>query len=282
MELSDILGIIDVIITLFVGFWLTRYVGNRDSMSRVLKDYYIEEAKDLQYDVRTFFARLLSNHVPGNELARWYKSHMNKFKSFDKNIRETFPIECLPVSDELFKLHNQITSLDEFNNGFTTGAFNFSPINRTKINELECSALTLLNDYVVQVNNSPGHGYIMQTAHELKHEYEYYIYKMHDYFHYVLQWIWRLIKLGIFVGVIYFLSGYCNTFYKSYTIEKQKEKQQLQKNVDRALESIAAQNARLDSLDLDLRMIKDNMRVRKGVNNYWIHTNCSEGTDPAK
>lgn len=276
MDLSEITGIVDIVITLIIGFWLTRYLSNRDTRSRVLKDYYIEEAKDLQSDVRTFFARLLSNHVTGTELSRWYKSHKNKFMSFDENIRQSFPIECPFVYTELFKIHREITNLDEFNNGFATGVFNFSPNNRARIDQLECFALTLLNDYVVQVNNSSGLGFIDLLFHKLKHEYIYYVRKMHFYVKYVLLWLWRFVKLAFLLILVFVVFNYFRNWYEKYTIEKQREKELIQRNINRALDAIDVQNTKLDSIDSDLHKIKENMRVRKGVNNYWIHTNCSE------
>lgn len=276
MELSEITSIVDILVTLVVGFWLTRYLGNRDTRSRVLKDFYIEEAKDLQNDVRVFFARLLSNHVSGAELSRWHKSHKNKFKAFDESVRESFPIKCPSVNTELFKIHREITNLEEFNNAFSTGLFNFSPNHRARIDELECSALTLLNDYVVQVNNSSGLGYCDRILHELKHEYVYYIDKMHFFCRYSFLWLWRIFKVVIVLILVYYGLGFCMREYVKYTQEKSREKEQTQKNIDKAIKSIEVQNAKLDSIDRDLRNIKENMRLRKGINNYWIHTNCAE------
>ena len=276
MELSELISIADIAVTLIVGFWLTRYLGNRDTRSRVLKDYYIEEAKELQNDVRNFFARLLSNHVPGAELTRWHKSHKNKFKSFDENLRLTFPVQCPYVNAELFKIHSEITNFEEFNNGFRSGAFNFSPNTRTRIEELECSALMLLNDYVVQVNKSPGLGCIDRSINDLKHEYKFYKGKKYFKLRYVMLWIWRIFRVAFIVAIICLGFKYCVEKYAIYACEKQQEKEKTQKNIDRALESIDVQNARLDSISKDLRNIKDNMRIRKGVNNYWIHTNCAE------
>lgn len=276
MELSELIGIVDLIVTITVGFWLTRYLSNRDTSSRVLKDYYIEEAKALQNDVRIFFARLLSNHVAGAELARWHKSHKNKFKAFDKNLRESFPVECPSVNTELFNIHREITNFEEFNNGFSTGAFNFSPNTRARIDELEGSALTLLNDYVVQVNNSTGLSPMERIVHDLKHEYVYYIKKMHFYFRYLLLQLWRFIEYTFVFLIFYWGFCFLRDLYLNQAQEKLIEKELMQRNIDKALNSIEDQNAKLDSIDLDLRMIKENMRIRKGVNNYWIHTNCSK------
>lgn len=276
MEMSEIISIIDILVTIIVGFWLTRYFSIHDSRSRVLKDYYIDEVKVLQNDVRTFFARLLSNHIPGSELSRWYKSHKNKFYTFDSNIRESFPIECPRVSEELFKLHHEITNFEEFNNGFSNGEFNFRPQTRKRISELECDALSLLNDYLIQVNSSPGHGYVSRKISNLRHEFRYYILKTHSYLKYVLIWILRLLwSVGILAIVIFSIRN-LQKWYLAYAKEKTSEKLIMQQNINKAIECIESQNAKLDSIDVDLRMIKDNMRLRKGVNNYWIHTNCKE------
>lgn len=280
MELSEITGIVDILVTLVIGFWLTRYLGNRDTRSRVLKDFYIEEAKDLQNDVRIFFARLLSNHVTGSELSRWHKSHKNKFKAFDESVRQSFPIECPFVNAELFKIHSEITNLEEFNNAFSTGSFNFTPSHRARIDELECTALTLLNDYVVQVNNSSGLGYFDRILHDLKHEFKYYVQKLGAYWKYLMIWIWRIVKVVFIGALIYIGFKYFKDKYEKYTLEKQNEKLQTQRNIKKALDAIEVQNAKLDSIDSDLRNIKENMRIRKGVNNYWIHTNCSETSEP--
>lgn len=276
MEMSEIISIIDILVTIIVGFWLTRYFSVHDSRSRVLKDYYIDEVKVLQNDVRAFFARLLSNHIPGSELSRWYKSHKNKFDTFDSNIRESFPIECPNVSDELFKLHHEITNFDEFNNGFSTGAFNFRPQTRKRISELECHALSLLNDYLIQVNNSPGHGYVSRQICNFKHEFCYYILKTHNYCKYVFIWFLRLLWAVAILTIVLFSLTHTKKCYNEYAKEKAREKLIMQQNINKAIECIESQSAKLDSIDADLRMIKDNMILRKGVNNYWIHTNCKE------
>ena len=282
MELSEITGIVDILVTLIIGFWLTRYLGNRDTRSRVLKDYYIEEAKDLQNDVRLFFARLLSNHVTGSELSRWHKSHKNKFKAFDESVRSSFPVECLYVNSELFKIHSEITNLDEFNNGFRTGVLNFSASSRSRIDELECTALTLLNDYVVQVNNSSGFGYFDRLLHDWEYEYDYYVHKLSSLWRFILIWMWRIFKVVLIGALVYWGFEYFKDKYEKYTVEKQKEKEQTQRNIQHALDAIDVQNAKLDSIDNDLRNIKENMRVKKGVNNYWIHTNCACNSEPTK
>ena len=54
MSLSDFLAILDIIVTVLIGFVITHMVSVRDSRTRAIKDYYIQELAEIKRDINSF------------------------------------------------------------------------------------------------------------------------------------------------------------------------------------------------------------------------------------
>ena len=66
MTYSDLLSSISILTSIVFGFYITHWYSIRDSRTRVVKDYYIEQVKGIKGRVDKFFHRKYSfTFAPG-------------------------------------------------------------------------------------------------------------------------------------------------------------------------------------------------------------------------
>ena len=95
MVLSDFLAIIDILVTVLIGFVITHMVSVRDSRTRAIKDYYIQELADIKSEINEFYSNLFKGELSSQEIIGWYSAIRNRIDNFDNAVRKTFKIQIL-------------------------------------------------------------------------------------------------------------------------------------------------------------------------------------------
>ena len=125
MELSDLLAILDIVVTIVVGYVITHMVSVRDSRTRAIKDYYIQELAAIKSEINNFYASLFKGELEAKEIISWYSAIRNRIDSFDQAVRKTFTIYEGSIAKKLFLNYKYITNSNDFNTNYNQGKINF-------------------------------------------------------------------------------------------------------------------------------------------------------------
>ena len=174
MSLSDLLAILDIIVTVLIGFVITHMVSVRDSRTRAIKDYYIQELADIKKDINKFYSDLFKGELDAKSIIGWYSAIRNRIQNYDTAIRKTFRIFEGKVATKLFNNYKYITDTRDFNSNYNNGKIEFSASTKSIIGKHQKQLYMLIERTLYDVNNVQARDYLERKWRELKSHYRYY------------------------------------------------------------------------------------------------------------
>lgn len=174
MELSDFLAILDIVVTVVLGFVITHMVAVRDSRTRAIKDYYIQELASIKKDINAFYSKLLRGELEAKDIIGWYSTSRNRLSVFDTAIRKTFRIHEGKIAQKLFLNYKFITDSTDFNNNYNQGKVIFEASTKRAIGINEKQLYMLIERTLYDINNVRARDYIERKWLEFKSHYLYY------------------------------------------------------------------------------------------------------------
>lgn len=174
MNLTDVLSVIDILVTVIVGFLITHIVSVRDSRVRAIKDYYIEDLSGIKAEINSFYSNLYNGEFGAQEIIGWHMGIRNRVACFETAVNKAFELHLPSLSTRLFHNHKYITETEEFNAGFTKTSVEFGAITKLQIGKGEKKLYRLLDSYIYDINNSKGPDFISRKWKEYKDHYAYY------------------------------------------------------------------------------------------------------------
>lgn len=150
ITVSDILQFVGLIVTV----WIAIVVQRNLTKNRYLKDYFINEIKDLRNEYRILFADIQSSKLNSKTIKVRVKIISLRIKTIEDYSTRYFFIE----SSNLKLLHSEfqqfITGTDDFNNQYKESTINFSDMTITKILEYQKDIVDELTLCVININNA--------------------------------------------------------------------------------------------------------------------------------
>ena len=150
ITVSDILQFVGLIVTV----WIAIVVQRNLTKNRYLKDYFINEIKDLRNEYRILFADIQSSKLNSETIKVRVKIISLRIKTIEDYSTRYFFIE----SSNLKLLHSEfqqfITGTDDFNNQYKESTIKFSDMTITKILEYQKDIVDELTLCVININNA--------------------------------------------------------------------------------------------------------------------------------
>lgn len=174
MVLSDFLAIIDILVTVLIGFVITHMVSVRDSRTRAIKDYYIQELADIKSEINEFYSNLFKGELSSQEIIGWYSAIRNRIDNFDNAVRKTFKIYEARLTPKLFFNYKNITNSGDFNANFKQGKIKFKAATKIAIGKNQKQLYMLIERTLYDINNVRARDYISRKWREFKSHYLYY------------------------------------------------------------------------------------------------------------
>ena len=174
MELSDLLSILDIVVTVVIGFVITHMVSVRDSRTRAIKDYYIQELAAIKSEINNFYSSLFKGELEAKEIIGWYSAIRNRIDSFEQAVRKTFTIYEGSIAKKLFLNYKYITNSNDFNSNYNQGKIKFRAATKIAIGKNEKQLYMLVERTLYDINNVRARDYIERKWLELKSHYLYY------------------------------------------------------------------------------------------------------------
>lgn len=280
MLLSDFLSLVNIGVTLVVGFYLTHWLSVRDSRHRALKDFYIDEVKSLSEEIGEIFKKLKSGGITGEQFVQWFNSIERRLDILDADIKIAFPVFCESLYDPVFEAHRIISNSDDFNNFFRTENHIYNAETTNLIVENEERIYKSIHSVVSNINECPKRGLFASGWRWLVKEWRFYIERNNNVRAYIWQWLKRL-AYYVIIFILPMLMVY--SFWRWTITQFAPEESELERRQVEAIElsviKINDLNRKMDSLDEDLKNIHEKMKNNHGVINHYIHTKCIEPFD---
>lgn len=150
VTVSDILQFVGLIVTM----WIAIVVQKKLTKNCYLKDYFINEIKDLRNEYRILFADIQSSKLNSKTIKDRVKIISLRIKTIEDYSTRYFSIE----SSNLKLLHSEfqqfITGTDDFNNQYKKITITFSDMTITKILEYQKDIVDELTLCVININNA--------------------------------------------------------------------------------------------------------------------------------
>lgn len=271
MSLSDFLAVLEILITVLVGFVISHLVSVRDSRMRAIKDYYIEDLYDIKQKINEFYSSIFKGESDAQQIIGWYSAIRNRVYVYEKAITKAFGLHLPSLSKRLFINYRHITDAEEFNADYSKTKIVFSGNTKSKIGREEKYLYDLLDRIIYDINNSAGLDLLSRKWLELKHHYGYYSLskksKISSCFH--VAWDWLLAHKSKIIGLAF---GGLVIYLLITNIEKVISKDQDEETTSELVQSLDNLNAILEQgfylspVDtVSVKLIQQNAVTQKGA-----------------
>jgi len=264
MSFSDILTILEILISVVVGFYLAHWYSVRDTQHRAVKDYYIELLSNLQENCEYIFHGVLNSSISGAELLSVIDDLDSALEGFDEDLRRALPIKLKKLQDLIGDVTDKLTNLNDINVQLYHQQFNLGINDRITVRQLSKEAHRHFGVYINQININPGHHVWHELWSNIRNTFSFF--KAHHSKFPILRTFWsllcafwaRLLMLSVLLLLIF---GVWN-LYQNQSLDDENEKNSLQEWRNSVIQEMKVHNGILEQ-------IGDSLPVRnEDVKNY--------------
>ena len=211
MSISDIIGICDILVTIFICFFLAHRFSVKDTRNRSAKDYYISELTAIRKNIENVFQNLLNGEISAKELVKRIEDIENSLKEFDQGVRVVLPIRIVLLQYLVGNCLDKLTDIDDINDQYESDKIVFCTDSRIKVRQISQDIHRHFANYLYRVNTAAQYGILHEIKSNYVNYFEYYKSKnervprlrsiLYMFFKWVCQWE-VLITLFIFISVL--------------------------------------------------------------------------------
>lgn len=154
LETSDIISIIETIVTAAIGIWIGVVVQKNQQNNRAIKEYFIDEINSTNEKYNTFFEQVYEQQITGQKTTEWFKIMNNQFEIFDLNLRKEISINASTLKGLHIEFRNFLTSSEDFNNAFTKPGIILSPVVKNVIMNYQARIKSEVVNIIIAINKS--------------------------------------------------------------------------------------------------------------------------------
>lgn len=167
METSDLIGIIDVLVTIFVGYFLANRFSVHNTRTRANKDYYIQELRSIKKDVERVIQELIIGGISAKSLVKSIDNVESRLREFDISLRIVLPIYITEIHIVIGDILDKITALENINDQFENETITLSSEACSVVKICSNDIHKIIAEYLYVINIADSYSLV----HELKINY---------------------------------------------------------------------------------------------------------------
>lgn len=264
MSFSDILTILEILISVVVGFYLAHWYSVRDTQHRAVKDYYINLLSYLQVNCEYIFHGVLDSSISGAELLSKIDDLDSALEGFDEDLRRALPIKLKELQVLIGDVTDKLTDLNDINEQLDQQQFHLGTNDRITVRQLSKEAHRHFGVYINQININSGHHVWHELLSNIRNTFGFF--KAHHSKFPISRTFWSLMcafwtrLLMLFILLILIFGVWKS--YQDQTLNDKKEMNSLQEWRNSVIQEMKMHNAILEQ-------IGDSLPVRnEDVKNY--------------
>ena len=154
MEISDWIDLAAVVVNALLAYWIVSSMQNKLTNKRILKDYFIQELKEIRNEYRSCLNNLYANQTLAIKVIPWFKLMNIKVDDLMTLINTKYAIDKKLLDPYQNKLRELITENQDFINQFkSTKPVEFSAESKNKIIIFQQEYNHLFNDLIIGIND---------------------------------------------------------------------------------------------------------------------------------
>lgn len=154
LQVSDWIGIAEIIVTSIIGIWIAITVQNNLTKNRYLKEYFINEVKDIRDLYKSFVNRMYKNEISAPDIKDWFKIMSERTQNLDKFLHKKYKINDSLIVSKHAEIQQKITSMDEFNENYQKNVVTFTNSSKNDILKLHSELSCILTQRVIDINSA--------------------------------------------------------------------------------------------------------------------------------
>ena len=213
MTIADILTFVGIAVSIIFGFFVTHFYSIRDTRTRVLKDYYIEQIKVVKERVGVFFHRVAFGKSSFQKVVIWYEHLVTDVKGIDQGVRKSLDLQIGEFMDIFDKYYGEITNWEDFNNQYSEPCYMPITEHKVRLLQMKYEIDEFLNGYVSHINQSNNYPIWKVQYRRIKQSYSYYKEKGYKCAFWCSIWeriekhfLEGIVVLGIITATIYLIN----------------------------------------------------------------------------
>jgi len=163
LQISDWIGIAEIIVTSVIGIWIAVAVQNNLTKSRYLKEYFINEVKDIRDLYKSFINQLYRNKISATDIKDWFKIMSERTRTLDKFLHEKYKIDNSLIVQKHAEIQQTITNMDEFNEDYKKKTISFTNSSKNDILKLHSELSCVLTQRVIDINSAKNRWKVRQN-----------------------------------------------------------------------------------------------------------------------
>lgn len=265
MSFSDILTILEIIISVVVGFYLAHWYSVRDTQHRAVKDYYINLLSNLQFNCEYIFHGVLDSSISGVELLSKIDDLDSALEGFDEDLRRALPIKLKELQVLIGDVTDKLTDLNDINEQLDQQQFYLGTNDRITVRQLSKEAHRHFGVYINQININPGHHVWHELWSNIRNTFSFF--KAHHSKFPISRTFWSLMcafwtRLLMLFILLLFLFGVWKS-YQDQSLNDENEKNCLQEWRNSVIQEMKMHNAILEQIGDSLPVRGTGGRVLK-------------------
>lgn len=205
MEIADILTFTGIVVSIVFGFYVTHFYSIKDTRTRVIKDYYIEQIKAVKGRVATFFHTVAFGKSSFNKVVSWYEHVSIDIKGIDKGVRKSLDLQIAELSDVLDRYYGEITNWEDYNNQYSSSHYVPITVHKARLLQMKYEIDEFFNDYISHINHANNYPIWIIQYRRIKQSYHYYRDKGYTFFLSLCLSVWERIEKHFWELVIAFI-----------------------------------------------------------------------------
>ena len=154
LQISNWISILDIIVTSIIGIWIVIAVQNNLTKSRYIKEYFINEVKDIRDLYKQFINQLYKNKISAVDIRDWFKIMSERTRNLDVFLHEKYNINNSLIVTKHAEIQQKITSMNEFNEHYSNPTVNFSNSSKNDILRLHSELSCVLTQRIIDINSA--------------------------------------------------------------------------------------------------------------------------------
>ncbi|MDR0606245.1 MAG: hypothetical protein LBG80_18355 [Bacteroidales bacterium] len=154
LQISDWIAIADIFVTSVIGIWIAISVQNNLTKSRYLKEYFINEVKDIRDLYKSFINHLYNGDKCAKDIKDWFKIMSERTQNLNKFLQSKYKINDSLIVQKHAEIQQKVTSMDEFNENYKASSVHFTNLSKNEILKLHSELSCVLIQRVIDINKA--------------------------------------------------------------------------------------------------------------------------------
>ena len=152
-DIGNYIDVIAIIANVLLTIWIVLVIQDRSNNKRILKDYYINEIKELKNDYKVYLTNLYLCKVSPKNIIPWFKLMNIKVTDIMDEINCIYKIDKNTLNPYQNELRDLLTDNEDFNNQFNDEKLNLSTTSKNSLIKFQQEKNKLFNQIILKINN---------------------------------------------------------------------------------------------------------------------------------